>query len=426
MKKSLLDAIQRIKDAGFTHLKVELEAHIGRGDEAYCDDCDGNGYMECEECNGEGVTSEYERIGIENREVWAECDTCVGEGSYSCERCEGEGYRYRLNEDEDCKDFIFNEVSQEAREALNFSKFYEDGSVDSEFTFTLPIEKCEYVLEYINAFKALADECNGLDTEGAGMHISVLRSSHYCSNYGCDRCGSLEGNRLRNFTNQMNKLLPALFFLASANSDSRELGYRFPRISNDDKYSAIYTVGGRCFEFRVFETCYYNPEAFLDFVEVIANCLKFYANPNLTVEELGREFGFKYGYGTSRFFDTPEQLQILSAQVKHLKPKGKSFKKLKQERGMPFTIKSLKAKEREKIMELRKEYEKYLANRSNLISQPLTDQQKSEVEWLTVNQDYTYNRAVQQVKNIPSIKSFRSFIRDNLMNRDNFEVMVSV
>jgi hypothetical protein len=243
-----------------------------------------------------------------------------------------------------------------------FGLFYDDGSVDSEFTFTLAVEDLHYAPEYIDAFNLLASDISGgPQTGNAGMHLSVLTGSDYPNGQK-----NLDHAKLLNFQTEVTKLLPALYFVASPDHASRGLNFRHPRIGwvNDyghggDRYNAITIYAGQCLEYRLFETCYQRPEALLEDFEVIANTLKYYSTRkiNLPTREL-KSGGRNYSVG--RFYQTPEALQALNSGLPFLKPKGKTISKLKSERGFSVTLKELKLKQRINEAKYAKDYAKYL------------------------------------------------------------------
>ena len=64
-----------------------------------CDTCNGDGLMQCNECEGErgemeGVavrdTGSYDSV-YRTEDVWHSCDECEGEGKVKCETCDGDG-----------------------------------------------------------------------------------------------------------------------------------------------------------------------------------------------------------------------------------------------------------------------------------------------------------------------------------------------
>lgn len=430
MTSALKDAVERIKNAGFDHIKVELEGDIGRDGDKDCGDCYGEGRLDCGDCDGEGCIDTGEVVGVNRQIVYEECSSCYGDGRYDCGNCDGRGSSCDFREEDDCHQYMKDYVPSEVAQRLVYSRFYEDGSVDSEFTFTIHVDHIEDVKHWINAFKSLSEDCgnNDIDVSGAGLHISVL-PKHAGGSYPCEREG-LNTNGINNFTENMNKLMPALFFLASADYRSRAIQYRYPRVSydkNDCPTSAVAvcTHGNSCIEFRVFETCYDKPEAFGDYIQVIANTLKFYSDPTLTVASLGQEFGFSYGDHTARFFDTPQQLRILNATVKHIKPVDKSFKKLKAERGVNYTIKSLNLQEKKKVVQIKADYIEYKKNYEEVMSKPATDEQLLKIRHYMQN-GVSREEAEREVRgNQGRLSTLSDFIRQN-MKRVRYETSVAV
>lgn len=421
MTKALQDAIERIKNAGFDHIKVELEGQIGRDGEADCRDCGGAGNLTCESCDGAGVVANPQYTGAiildtGDHEEEIECATCWGDGETSCDECGGRGTAGDFYEESTCEEFMRNYVPREVRDRLVYGQFYDDGSVDSEFTFTVHIDHIKDVMNWIEAFKALAKECgsgDGIDVRGAGMHISVI-PDYMSGEYPCDD-GRLNRDGVRNFTQQVTKLLPALFFLASADHRSRATNYRHVEIT-EDKYGAISTHDDSCFEFRIFETCYEQPEAFFDYIEVIANCLRYYADPTASAKTLGKKFCFnEHGEGVSRFFETCDQLRVLNAQIKELKPRNKTYKRLKQERGVNHTIKSLTLEDKKKAAQLRVEWYEHKKQVDQLVSKPLSPAEQREVDLYITQEGFSYAHAVRVLRNLPErLITLRDYIQQNM------------
>lgn len=338
---AVAQAIQFIKDCPYkgTAIKIELEAELSRDDYSTpgsCSDCDGAGFGYCEYCNDGEIYSEIEG--------YTTCPNCDGDYELRCSTCDGTGdgpgFNSNFSDEKDCEDFILEQVSNEAQKALIYRNFYNDGSVDSEFTFTLPLDKASYAIEFIQAFKTLADEIdNGLDTDGAGMHVAILNSKN--GNY--PRGNSLHYPYVKNFADGMQHLLPALFFLGSADYRSRDIGYRMPQVS-DDKYSAI-NYSSDVFEYRVFETCYDRPETILDYICVIANSLQFYGPAPTVLPFFGKvgklSFGCR-GEGLERFYYSQKHLDALRLGVDVLKPAYKTYSQLKKERNFKVSVNKVK------------------------------------------------------------------------------------
>ena len=404
MKTAIKNAIKQIKEAGFTHIKVELEGKLDRNG-VRCTECRGNSRHDCNECHGRGFqvvpegTEGAEYDDYRNR-FFIECEPCMGIGYHECGTCEGRGIVGGISVSE-ADELMKKSVPADVRRAMTHGHFYNDGSVDSEYTVTYPIDRLEDTEHWIKAFKAVAVRANGkgkIDVRGAGMHISLLTSG----SYPCPTSLNREG--LMNFNREVTKLLPALFFVASAGHQSRSLRYRMPQISDTDKYSAIYTHRGRCIEYRLFETCYDHPERFYDYIQAIASTLRFYKDPTLRVKSLGKVFGFVDTSSSSvaRFYSTPEQLRILNATIKEVKPIDKSFKALKKERKVNHTIASLSQKDKKKMAILRDEYRKYKKQWYRITKGPLTASEQREIDWLIAERGMGYDEARRHVRGRPA------------------------
>lgn len=404
-KKSFEKAKDFIVKAGFSHIKIEMEADLGREDneeEYECEECYGEGNIDCSECDGSGVVNAERPNGTD---VEVECDECGGEGRIECGYCDGSGQQYGNSSDDwdtgTCNEWIKEHVSDEAREALTYSQFYYDGSVDSEMTLTLPVKNADYLVEYLQAFKALGDEIgNGVDTGGAGLHISVLPACS--SGYFPAPRGGLPVAKWNNFQREVTKLLPALYMLASADEISRGLSYRRPQISDEEKYSAIFSSGRSSLEYRLFETCYNKPEMVMEYIEVIAKTLRFYHNPRLKVKALQKQFVIGDGERhTSRFYQTPDKISILRNQLKYLRPEGKSMSELMKSRKVP-NMTELKKLQSAKKSQLRKKWYADKKRVETIKKQPLTEAQSRLVRDLIRDTytSYTVETAELEVRGI--------------------------
>lgn len=274
--------IKRIKAAGFTHFKVELEADLSRDDDFY-----------------------------------------------------DEGY---------CKRYIISTLCEETQSVLNFSRFYNDGSVDSEFTFTLPIEHAWRTVEIIEAFNKLASaNGNGMRTDRAGMHLSLLTSGTYPTSR------TLNATKLANFTTQVTKLLPALYAASSHDGLTRPMGYRRPEISpeKDSVYPAICTHDGTCLEYRLFDTCYDQPEAILEKIQVIAATMVYFdTHKKVSLESkqftLNRVCGDRESKQPfSKTLRDADNMAALRETIKFIKPRGTSVKSFLAARGLDFSAKEI-------------------------------------------------------------------------------------
>lgn len=382
-KAELKEALTFIKNCDYkgTAVKVELEAQLNRPmdveDYTYCHQCDGDGYHYChdcddglQECPEESCEDGYVEINGEEarcpngcEEGWISCETCDGDNREECTNCDGNGEVESdavAWHDDRCQEFILEHVTAPARNALIYGRFYNDGSVDSEYTFTLPIDKAHLVVQFIEAFKALAQEINTdrpdftMNTSGAGMHIAILNSSD--GNYPGGN--SLTGSYTNNFIRAMKPLLPALYFLASPDHKSRGLRYRGPKIETclQNKYTAISGSHG-VFEYRIFETCYDRPLAFIDNMIVIAKTLRYYkSTPTDTSLKIGN-LGIKDGQGIDRFYYSVKHIEALDKGLAVLKPDYKTITQLKRERNFTLSQAKFKQIEDKREIEWRKEFE---------------------------------------------------------------------
>lgn len=375
-KSELKAALESIKTGDYkgTAIKVELEAQLNRPEGSRnnrCDACDGDGYIFCTECDQGDVpcpnTGCEPDEAVEDCEFncqngWIDCEDCGGEDRVDCSECDGTG---RTDDERAswtvnyCRDWLLENVPKASADTLIYSKFYNDGSVDSEFTFTLPIEKARLAVHFIEAFAKMAkliEKQTGLkaDTEGAGMHIAVLNSEDgdYPHNNYIDYAKAV------NFRESMRPLIPALLFLASATHDSRGLGYRPPDINLSGKMGVVGVSNNECvFEFRVFETCYQRPLAIIDFFIVISKALKFYKDTATDTSMKLGELGIKDGRGIDRFYYTVKHVEALERGLALLKPDYKTFNQLKKERGFSVDKDTLIKEEQKRHLEWREDFE---------------------------------------------------------------------
>lgn len=396
---ALLRALRNIRSKGFGFIKIELEGQLDREG---CRNCNHT----CKKCKGTGIRN-LQACTVEG----------CNDGYLTCPRV-----GTRTWSENDCSQYMLSHLTTSERNKIIFSRFYDDRSVDSEYTFTVPltIKGINVATKLITTFRELGDEIgSGINVAGAGMHIALLNDpagnyepssdddySHEhddecydfddcdcpaecehgyevhqaaCNIWDNTYCGEVEGAsdssdqnhldpvKLIIFKQAMSKLLPALYFLATPSAKARPLEYRTPQIS-DTKYSAISTRGGRVLEYRVFETCYQRPEMLLDYVQVIAKTLEFYAN-ELPSGLPRRHLEFKIGYGghLARMYMTVEQLKWLEKTLKYLKPENKTVDQLKHERHFTLTVEKLQQIEYRKDQQYLSEWHEYTARHKYLL-----------------------------------------------------------
>lgn len=278
--------------------------------------------------------------------------------------------------EEECLDFICERIADDLGEdvdrdytelstegAISFMKFYYDGSVDSELTFTVRLNNPENIFivpRVIQAFKDLAEEIgNGMDVRGAGLHTAFLANEegYYPDhdNYG--------GQRLRNFRRSMTMLLPALYFLAASGEETRGLDFRRPSISADTHRAAIDFRDG-ALEFRIFDTCYDKPEQFLDNVVVMCNTMRYWSDEYVPtgVEKIATSinFGTDNSDRLDRFYTSYKHIDLLNWGLKKLKPSYRTITELKRARKFKASKRDLVAKRKEIIASAKSEYREYV------------------------------------------------------------------
>lgn len=360
-RNHLRKLMRTLRKADVTHVKVELEANFNRGedDSSDCFECDGRGDYTCGECDGHGfLTDDADELSID-------CEACAGSGYLECATCDGHGVVDEVYSDfsdvDYCHQYILDRVDTYARNALTYSRFYYDGSVDSELTFTLPVERIQHIPKFIRAFQKIGDKTGHCDVSGAGMHIAVLPDGVYPS-----ETERFDEAKMDNFIAQNQRLLPALFFLGTANAKTRDLRYRQPRVSSEERYSAIYTMSGRAIEYRIFDTCYDKPEMVFDYLAVIANTLRYYIDPELQAPRLFSDFTFSESHGDrslARFYKTKEKhLRILEQQLPLLKPEHKTVGQVKRERNFKLNAKTIRERRERRKEQLLLEVRRYVDN----------------------------------------------------------------
>lgn len=331
--KSFTKALEQIKAKGFSHIKVELEGVLGRtGRDESCNDCSTRGWIPCDTCHNSGF--------IRQKDTAIECSNCNGDGHSECRRCNGRGYTRGGWTDSYCRDFILKTIKRASANKIVFGEFYYDGSVDSEYTFTIATEHADVVLEVMGAFNKLGNKIgNGVRTHNAGLHIAVLPDGVY----PC-KAGLLNQKLMLNFRTEVAKLLPALYFLGTHTGKTRDLNYRKPFVSNSEKYSAIFTHGDTAIEYRLFDPCFDKPEAFYDKVEVIAQTLKYYSEAKV-----------RTSYNSFKLYELPElsalyntlgNYDALLKTISAVKP-NKTISALKEERGITINKTLIRKAERD-------------------------------------------------------------------------------
>ena len=285
--------------------------------------------------------------------------------------------------DEEDLDYYIREDIPSAINACAYFNVAIDGSVGgygTEVQATIPIDNPEIAIKIM---QSMNDSNGGVaDNDGAGFHIGLLNSG---GTY--PRGNHLSGLKLANFKKAMTPLLPALYFLASCDSSSRELGYRYPAI--ESMHGAAINTEHGVLEYRIFETCYQKPEAFYDYICTIANTLQFYDDRLVLPKFAGKigELGMPDdGDRVGRFYFSYSHYQALRQGLEILRPTYKSIPTLYRERGFKAQARKLAAKDKARELEWQAEFDKVKAEAKAKRAQALKDTNKTsfkgEVEHL--------------------------------------------
>jgi hypothetical protein len=246
---------------------------------------------------------------------------------------------------------------------LTYAEFYFDGSVDSEFTFTLMLDTPRNVFllpKIVKAFNSLAKEVgNGVDVRGAGMHMAWINSNN---GVYPTRGTSADESRFYNYRKSMRMLLPALYFLGTGHEQTRGLGFRRPDVSSGSHRTAIDYRGG-ALEFRVFDTCYDKPNQILDNIVVMANSMKYWKSSFVSsgVEKITSrvKFGVDSSNRLDRFYVTYTHLDLLNFGLERLKPSYRTISQLKKQRKFTTDKRSLRKSKKEQERAAEAEYQEY-------------------------------------------------------------------
>lgn len=319
-RTAVLKAIKKLKEKGVTGIKVELEAQMDR------DHDEEDSFVELMNIIADRTGTDYD------------------------------GSQRNYNEATDPFPW------------MRYGRFYDDGSVDSELTFTITLDDEDnifYLPTVVSAFSDLSDQVgHRFDVRGAGMHMALLFSKdcsypHNEDNYlrrENPASHRLHRTKLLNFKRAVTSLLPALYFLASPDGTSRALEYRRPIVSiegdgsDGGKYSAV-TYRSGAIEYRVFDTCYDSPGNILDNVVIIGNTIKYLSMGRIStgVEKAGESiaFGVDTDDTVERFYQSISHIDALNIGLQRIKPSYMKIREIKRNRGFRKTKNTVRfAKER--------------------------------------------------------------------------------
>jgi len=395
-----IDSIHKseyVREAGCSDqafFKMELEAVVGiDGTDDYyeeeveeeCGYCEGSGLVVCGGCEDE---TDPEFV----------CSECENTQELTCGNCDGERTLWVTREVENesdynlgwCRNFVEDYISPECRDATVYFNAVYDGSVDLELHITLPLtlEGLRYGKEYIGAMVALYREIQGSEkgypeVSNAGMHLTILRSP--TGNYPPNN-KELTQRRLKNFKESMNELLPALYFLGSEGHRTRGLSYRRPMVCQGNHGSAVESSGyGRVLEWRVFDTCYSNPDLLDEYICVIAKGLQYYAwhKKDVTLPAMELQFNGNNNGKLHNLYHTAKHLDALKAGLKYLKPDHRTMDELFKMKNFTLTKSKLREVKKRKEGVAREAYKEALE-----LHKIAMDEYKREVaEWKKLDKE---------------------------------------
>lgn len=323
--------IKRVTKAGFTAVKVESEGRLNRHD-VCSDDCS----LRLNSVPHDGC-KRFSDVKVAN--------------DFILKHLAKVGLAKKCKHGENAWGYLYKPVTP-----LMFSKVYTDS--ETEWTTTLLLKRAEDVLfvpHLVDAFNALATaNGNGIDVQGSGMHTAFIEGEKGV--YPSERPTAAKLKLFNNFAKSMRPLLPALYFLGANRIDSdgnaitRSTSPRQPKISADDKYSAVaYRYGA--LEFRVFDTCYDNRDQLLDNIVVMAQGVSKYWKEKY-VKPAVKMTGQVY-FGTSEccnsyvnrlssLYVVRDHIVLLNKGLRCLKQPYYTVKEVKQQRHFNVTVRHIK------------------------------------------------------------------------------------
>lgn len=387
-----IEAVIRAKKSGFgvTAIKVELEANLGRG----------WGTSECFEY----MMQQMQELGL------SECDE--------------DDWFSPSHGDYDSNWF--------PKLPLTYAEFYNDGSVDSEFTYTLMLDNPENILllpKIIDIWNDLCAETgNDVDIAGAGLHMAFLynaKGSYRDPREGGDfSLRSGDDIRYENFKKSMGLLLPALYFLGASSDSTRGLSFRTPSVSANTHRAAIDFRGG-ALEFRVFDTCYETPVQILDNVIVMSNCMKYWSwkfIPNGMDKICSSvKFGQDNGRTLDRFYTTVTHIDLLNAGLNKLKPDYLSIKQIKAQRNFKKTKRLINTEKARLTKQVTTEYGEYADRHEWQLKAKRADYLYMEYDaraagTTLLTEEEIIARAEERTKMLPPKQSVNDYIKQRIQD----------
>lgn len=396
--------IQNLLDHDIGYIKFEYEGNSDYSDYE-CDYCS-SGERSCSTCDGDGVVLLYDRS---DNEYSNDCIECDGSGYITCDECGGASHENGFDE---LEYQVFKNITDEERSAINYYRFYVDGSVNTELTVTVPVQHIDVAVKLQQRFNSHMD-----NFENAGLHIALLpiSSRGVYPNYEA----VFDNDKIENFKEQATKLLPALYLLASNGEDTRGLDYRKPQISKD-KYSAIhlcnisssiYAVEFRVFDPSASDMLWYN-------IDIMARAWEYYSLDKTVDITRNKMFIKDYNREIRAWYNDLPNYQAMTSVLGYLKPDTITLKQLREYHGisdLSMTYLRKKAKQQERL-----QFQRYTRYVNNIHHRACVPVDKYELDKVAIIKSVEPKLAkvsndtlIRRLRNVDVIKSFTDWLLEN-------------
>jgi len=196
-----------------------------------------------------------------------------------------------------------------------YEHVYVDGSVDTEYTFTLPIEDADLIEDIARVFydicahrlylsnysrtisKLNKETSNRLFYDlitNSGVHLTLMEESDY---NGYENRHTLDQAGLERVERFVRNAYMLLYYISTPFDFTRQIMYRNAFVgntiydqhnfspSNDEKQSMIYTHNRSMFEFRIFDPVFQREEYVRNYILIMSKIMDIYKN-NVKEEDI--------------------------------------------------------------------------------------------------------------------------------------------
>lgn len=204
---------------------------------------------------------------------------------------------------------LFQEIKNKPS-SIVYEHAYFDGSVDTEYTFTIPVEDIDMIEHITRVFydicahqlasrmgirtssnnaipKGAADDLFSTLIYNSGIHISLLEEGNYAR---YEERHVLDPDGLKRVEKFVRNAYMLLYYISTPYSFTRQTTYRRAFVGNDiytrhnfspaddQKQSMIYTHGKSMFEFRIFDPVFQKEEYIRNYMSIILKVMDIYKN----------------------------------------------------------------------------------------------------------------------------------------------------